>query len=138
MHPTVAIVDIDAIKHNVRGFKAYIGEKVQFCAVLKADGYGHGAIPIARAALAAGADCLAVAFIPEALELRFAGIDAPILVLGYLPTEDYALAVKHNLTVTLMTVQCAKALNAVACKFQLPVSVHIKVNTGMNLSLIHI
>jgi len=132
MHPTIAHIDLQAIQHNVRGFKAVIGKKVRFCAVLKADGYGHGAIPVARAALAAGADCLAVAFIPEALELRYAGITAPILVLGYLPPADYAMAVKHDLTITLMTEKCAAALDQTARRLRKPVKVHIKVNTGMN------
>ncbi|MFA6075692.1 MAG: alanine racemase [Negativicutes bacterium] len=137
MHPTIAFVDINAIKNNVRRFKTHIGKAVQFCAVLKADGYGHGAIPVARAALAAGADCLAVAFIPEALELRYAGITAPILVLGYLPAEDYAMAVKHDLTVTLMTKACAAALNETARRLHKPVKIHIKINTGMNRLGVH-
>lgn len=137
MHPTVAIVDTDAIKTNVRRFKTHIGDRVKFCAVLKADGYGHGALPVARAALSAGADWLAVAFIPEALELRYAGITAPILVLGYLPPEDYALAVKHKLTITLMTESCASALNEVARALKKSVSIHIKVNTGMNRLGVH-
>ena len=132
MHPTIAHIDLTAVKNNVREIKNLIGSNVQFCAVLKADGYGHGAIPVARAALAAGADCLAVAFLPEALELRYAGFTAPILVLGYLPPADYAMAVKHELTITLMTERCAEELNQAALRLRKPVKIHIKVNTGMN------
>lgn len=82
---TWAEVSLAAIQHNVSQYKKYIGLSVNLMAVVKADGYGHGAVPVARAALEAGADYLAVAILDEAIELREAGIIQPILVLGYPP-----------------------------------------------------
>ena len=72
-------IDLSAIRHNVGVMRACLAEGVKFLAVVKADGYGHGAVPVARAALEAGADMLAVAIPEEGAELRRAGIDAPIL-----------------------------------------------------------
>jgi alanine racemase len=77
---TWAEVSLDAIKYNTKQFKAFIGDSVHLMAVVKADGYGHGAVQVAKAAIQAGADYLAVALLDEALELREAGITHPILV----------------------------------------------------------
>src|SRR6059058_2234435 len=77
--PTVAEVDLDAIRHNVRALKP---DDAELMAVVKANGYGHGAVPVARAALEAGATWLGVALVEEGLRLRDAGIDAPVLVLS--------------------------------------------------------
>ena len=75
-------IDLDSIRHNVGIMRSRLQEGVQFLAVVKADAYGHGAVPVARAALEAGADMLAVAIPEEGIALRMEGIDAPILVLG--------------------------------------------------------
>jgi len=82
-------VDLDAIRTNVKNVLAIKNSRVM--AVVKADGYGHGAIPVAKAALQAGASWLGVARFEEAMELRLAGIQAPILLLGYLPPQKIAL-----------------------------------------------
>jgi len=83
--PTRAEIDLSAIYHNVKALKSLIGPQTRFCAVVKADGYGHGAVQTAYRALSAGADYLAVAILDEALILRSAGIKEPILILGYTP-----------------------------------------------------
>ena len=75
-------IDLDAIRQNVRVMRAAIHGGARLLAVVKADAYGHGAVPVAKAALSAGAQMLAVAIPEEGIELRAAGIDAPILVLG--------------------------------------------------------
>ena len=75
-------IDLDAIRHNVGVMRSHIAGGAKFLAVVKANAYGHGAVPVARAALEAGADMLAVAIPEEGVELRRAAIDAPILVLG--------------------------------------------------------
>ncbi|HSF79805.1 MAG TPA: alanine racemase, partial [Anaerolineales bacterium] len=83
-------IDLSAIENNVSLIRQSTG--VQVMAVVKADGYGHGAAPVARAALRAGANWLGVARLEEALELRQAGLDCPILLLGYTPPERLAEA----------------------------------------------
>lgn len=96
-------------------------------AVVKADAYGHGAAPVARAVLEAGADSLAVVTVEEGAELRRAGIDAPILVFTDLPPEKLPLAREHRLAVTAHSTPSARRVAALP---DLPV--HLKVNTGMN------
>lgn len=81
-------ISLDAIQYNVASFKKYISNKTKLMAVVKADGYGHGSVEVAKAALKAGADYIAVAILDEALILRRAGIETPILVLGYTPPES--------------------------------------------------
>jgi len=126
-----AIVDLDAIAHNVAALKARVGPNTDLWAVVKANAYGHGAIPVARTALAAGASRLAVARITEGVALRRAGITAPILVMGYhLPAEAEA-AVAHDLTMTVNDEAFARALAHNARDAGKRVKIHIKVDTGM-------
>ncbi|MCF8036005.1 MAG: alanine racemase, partial [Desulfobacteraceae bacterium] len=80
-----AEIDLSAVARNVRALRGALSPGARLMAVVKADGYGHGSVPVARQVLAAGADCLAVARIGEALELRYAGIQAPILIFGHTP-----------------------------------------------------
>ena len=87
MRATVAQIDLEAIAHNVRLVKHYAGQ-TKMMAVVKADAYGHGAVQVAKTALANGAVWLAVATAEEADELKKAGLSAPILVLGALDEED--------------------------------------------------
>lgn len=124
-------VDLDAIAENVRLVRRLIGPVRRFMAVVKADGYGHGAPPTASIALENGATDLGVTRIAEALELRAHGIDAPVLVFNQ-PTEDQVdLVVKHDLTVTLWDLQVAAALAAAARRVGRRVRAHLKVDTGM-------
>ena len=81
MRPTWAVIDLEAIAANVVRFADLVGD-AELCAVVKADGYGHGAVPVARTALRAGATWLAVALVEEAAELRREGVEAPILLLS--------------------------------------------------------
>jgi len=130
VRPTVAEVDLSAIRENVRAILRKVSP-ARVMAVVKADAYGHGAIPVAKAALQAGASSLAVAMLEEALELREAGISAPILVFGgALPQEarDY---LRHGLTATLYTRESLLAFAKEAKAQARGVKVHIKVDTGM-------
>ena len=104
----------------------------QLCAVVKADGYGHGALPLARAALAGGATWLAVALVEEGGALRDAGIEAPILLLSEPPTAAMADAVGHRLVPTVYTPEGVRALGRAADRSGAPVDVHLKVDTGMH------
>lgn len=128
---TVAEVDLDAIRHNVRQFRRHLPESVRLMAVVKADAYGHGAVPVARAALSAGADSLAVAFLDEALELREAGVSSPILVMGYTPPRAVGEAVRNDVTLTVYSEEVVEALGCQVAREGRSVDVHVKVDTGM-------
>jgi alanine racemase len=131
---TWAEVDLGAIAHNVRVLKP---EAADLMAVVKADGYGHGAVPVANAALEAGAAWLGVALVEEGLELRDSGIDAPILVLSELPPGSESAAIAARLTPSLYTREGTDRLAAAAARDGRPVSVHIKIDTGMHRVGVH-
>jgi alanine racemase len=121
-------VDLEAIRHNVRAIAAVSGS-AKYCAVVKADGYGHGDVPVAEAALEAGAEWLAVALVAEGIGLREAGIDAPILVLSEPIPDDAADVVSWKLTPAVYRRSFLDALAAVA---PAGFPVHLKVDTGMH------
>lgn len=131
MAASTAHIDLGAIGHNVSLLDEIVSPAV-VCAVVKADGYGHGSVPVADAALRAGATSLGVAQVGEARVLRAAGIDAPILVLSELaPAEiDAALAMELELVVHRPETIAAIAARATALGVQ-PVPLHLKVDTGM-------
>jgi alanine racemase len=127
-----AEIDLEAIRHNVRALRA-IAAPAAMCAVVKANGYGHGATAVGRAAVEAGADWLAVAQVDELVGLRDAGIDVPLLLLSEprLDEVDDAIATGARLTVYTPTVIAAVA-KAVRAGRQPAVPVHVKVDTGMH------
>lgn len=124
-------VDLDAIAHNVQAFRAHLPQRTQIMAVVKADGYGHGSIPVAKEALAAGASYLGVALLDEGIELREAGISAPILVLGYTAPEFVAEAISQNITLTVFHPEVIHAIQREASRLEKQVKVHLKLDTGM-------
>ena len=130
MRPTWASIDLDAIEHNVRALRAIVAP-AQLCAVVKANGYGHGAVPVARAAQRGGASWLAVAFVDEGLELRAAGIDAPILVLSEPRADEMRAAREADLRVTVYTAAGVLAA-AASASVDTPWPVQLKLDTGMN------
>ncbi|OHD15192.1 MAG: alanine racemase [Spirochaetes bacterium GWB1_59_5] len=129
--PTWAEVDTAAIRGNIQRIAARLSPGVSVCAVVKADGYGHGALAVARVALEAGASMLAVALVNEAAELRAAGFVCPILVLG--PTEacDAARIVDLGLDTTVYELSAARALSDAAVSAGASVGIHLKIDTGM-------
>jgi alanine racemase len=124
--PTRVRVDLDAIRHNVRTLKP---DGVELMAVVKANAYGHGDVPVARTALEAGATWLGVALVEEGLGLRMAGVEAPILVLSEAPEGSEAVALAHRLT---PTVYSDAGLRRLAAAARGAVAVHVKVDTGMH------
>jgi alanine racemase len=122
-----AEVSPGSIEHNVRALVAAVSP-AQVWAVVKADGYGHGAVTAARAALAGGAGGLCVALVQEGVGLREAGIDAPVLVLSEQPETEVALAVQHHLQ---LTVYSAGQVEVLARLGAVGHPVHMKVDTGM-------
>ncbi|MCL4247205.1 MAG: alanine racemase [Anaerolineae bacterium] len=131
LRPTWVEISPQAIAHNVRRLKQIIGTRVALMAVVKADGYGHGAITAARTALANGASHLAVANLEEAIIIREAGIRAPILILSYTPIEAVPLALAHDLTLTVYDASLAAAYHQKAQQAQQQLRVHLKIDTGM-------
>ena len=129
---TWAEIDLEAIRKNVRSFVRHVGSTVQVMAVVKANAYGHGAVPVARAALEAGATRLAVHRLTEGIELRQAGIEAPVLVMGYTPPTGADAFVQWNLTPSTITPEFAQALSASAAAQGKTMPVHVKVDTGMS------
>ena len=125
-----AEVDLDAITHNV-GVVRERATPARVWAVVKADAYGHGAVPVAKAALAGGADGLCVALVQEGSELRRAGIDAPILVLSEQPPDELGELVADGLTATVYTHDGIDAL-AIAVDGGIDHPVHLKIDTGMH------
>lgn len=130
--PAWVEVDESAIAHNVRTLKGLISPSTRFLAVVKADGYGHGAELTARAALGAGAYGLGVATVDEALVLRGAGIDAPVLVLGEPPAEAAEIIVRERIAVALTSREMAIALSRAAALSGQVAACHLKVDTGMH------
>jgi alanine racemase len=128
---TWAEIDLDAIAFNVRAFKRHVGERVELFAVVKANAYGHGAVPVARGALEAGATRLAVHRAIEGVELRRAGIVAPILVMGYTPPSGAEMIIRHDLTPSLITHEFAQAISAEAAHTGQVIPLHVKVDTSM-------
>ncbi len=131
--PVWAEVDLDAVRRNVETLRALVAPAA-LCAVVKADGYGHGAVAVSRAALEAGADYLAVALVEEGIELRDAGIEAPILVLSEPVAAAAETVVAHRLTPVVYTATGIDALaKAVLTQgTNEPLAVHLKVDTGMH------
>ncbi len=129
---TRAEIDLQAFRHNFQNLRNYLDPQIRIMAVVKADAYGHGAIPCARIAVDSGADYLGAGVIEEGLEFRESGLDAPILILGSIFPDEAEDLVRHDLATILCTQPLAQALSKEARKQDKTVSVHIKVDTGMN------
>jgi len=127
-----AEVDLTAVEHNVRALKGLTAPGTLFMAVVKADGYGHGSVQVASAALAAGAERLGVATIDEAVRLRQAGVTAPIHLLSEPPPGSAGHIVRHELVTGLYSRDFALALSKAASVAQTVARFHLKLNTGMN------
>jgi alanine racemase len=125
-----ALVDLSAVRHNVGVLRA-AAPAAEVMAVVKADGYGHGAVRVAEAALAAGASWLGVCTLEEAAELREAGITAPLLSWLHLPDDDFASAVATGVDLSVASRAHLAAVAAGARRAGRPARVHLKVDTGL-------
>ena len=133
---TIALVDLDAVRANYRQIAAFAGgghgRAPGIIGVVKANAYGHGAVPVARALEQEGAAMLACADIEEGIALREGGVRAPILVFGALSVSDLDGIFAHQLTPTISTPGAARALQAAAAAHGVRLSCHLKIDTGMN------
>jgi alanine racemase len=124
-----AVIDLEAIRHNVRRLAA-VASPAQVMAVVKADAYGHGAVPVARAALSAGASWLGVAHISEALALRTAGIEAPLLAWLHTADSNFGAAVAAGIDIGCSGWELQRIV-AAAREQERPARVHLKIDTGL-------
>jgi alanine racemase len=129
--PTWIDIDLEAVVHNLRLVQAMLDTKAQLMVVLKADGYGHGAIRIARTVINNGAQMLGVACLSEAVTLRRAGIQAPILILGYTPAWQARETVLYDVTATVFDLETLQAFDRAAAQVGRIANVHVKIDTGM-------
>lgn len=143
---TAARVDLEAVRRNFQALSAHLAQEAAcnreagrgpetppgIIAVVKANAYGHGAVPVARALVEAGASWLAVADIEEGVELRHAGVTGRILVFGALSVSDVAGVFDHALTPTLSSPAAARALAAAAAARGVTLTCHLKIDTGLN------
>ncbi|MCD7775696.1 MAG: alanine racemase [Clostridiales bacterium] len=127
---TFAEINLDALLHNFNALAACVEKDVKLCAVIKADAYGHGAVPAAHL-LEDKADYFAVATADEAIELRNAGIKIPILILSYTHEDDFEALIENNISMTVFTLDTAEKLQKAAEKLNKKALIHIAIDTGM-------
>jgi len=128
--PTLAVIDLDAIADNLRALRSLLTRSVAICAIVKADAYGHGAVPVSRDLEARGVEAFGVATIEEGLELRQAGIKRPILVLG-VGISGLEAAQEYRLEPVIYSPGTAERVSQAARSMKKPLSVHLKIDTGM-------
>ncbi|MGG3836061.1 alanine racemase [Paenibacillus thiaminolyticus] len=134
--PTRAEISLDALHHNMEAFRAALPSATKLSVCVKANAYGHGAVEIARAAERFGADYVNVAFLDEAVQLRRAGVQVPILVLGYTPPAGIEAAFEHDISLTVFTGEWIRKLEEEAPGLSgryggRLLKVHVKTDTGM-------
>ena len=129
---TWAEIDLDALARDFQAVRQAANPQAKVCCVVKADAYGHGAVRMAQEFESLGADWFAVSNLEEALQLRLAGLNQPILVLGYTPPEEAAALSKHNISQCLYSLDYARELSHCAVEAGVTVKVHVKIDTGMS------
>lgn len=129
---TWAEISLPNLEHNYRALRGMLPRGCRFLGVVKANAYGHGAVPVAKKLEELGAEYLAVACLDEAVELRQAGITAPILILGPTPAEFAGELLHFDLTQSVQDLPAARALSEAAVQADKPLKIHIKADTGMS------
>ncbi len=136
LRPTYVEIDLGRIAGNYRSIQDHVG-KANVMAVLKANAYGHGLVPVAKALEAAGAHMIGLAYLEEGIRLRRAGITLPILVLGGILGRQIPSYLEHDLTLTASSVDKLKAINEAAARLGVRANVHLKIDTGMERIGVH-
>ncbi len=129
---TWAKINLSNLEHNYLALRELLPDGCRFMGVVKADAYGHGAVPVARRLEELGADYFGVACLDEAIELRRAGIRTPILILGHTPPEYAADLLRYDITQTVFDPETAAALSETAAASGERLKIHIKADTGMS------
>lgn len=125
-------IDLDNLANNIKEIRRFVGEETLIMAIVKANAYGHGAVTCGKVFLENGADRLGVSVLSEGIELREAGITAPILLLNYTPPTQYRELLEYDLTPTIYKYEDAKFLSQEALKLNKNAKIHIKIDTGMH------
>ena len=131
VRPTHVQVDLARLAENLRVIRAHVGPHAACMAILKANAYGHGLIPVARHLEAAGADAIGVAYLEEGVLLRHSGVRCPVLVLGGIVDDQIPAFLEHDLALTASSVNKLGAIERVAAQLGLRARVHLKFDTGM-------
>lgn len=126
-----ANINLDAIYENVKNAKALLNDDTKMMAIIKADGYGHGAVEIAKE-IDELVDAYGVAIVEEGIELRKAGFTKPILILGYTPIELYEAMITYDIATAVFITKMAKELSDTAIRIKKDAKIHIKLDTGMS------
>ncbi len=129
---TWAEINLDAAAHNYKEIRKRASKSAMLCCVIKADGYGHGAVMLAHLYEKLGADWFAVSNIEEAMQLRSAGIKKPVLILGYTPAECAEMLSENNISQAVYSLEYAETLNECAEKAGVKIKIHLKLDTGMS------
>ncbi len=129
--PVWAEINLDNLAHNIKEVRKYVDKNALVMAVIKANGYGHGAVEISRTFLDNGADRLAIAILSEGIELRKGNITESILILGYTPPTLYKKVIEYNLIQTIYNYEDAEILSNTAVELNKRVTIHIKIDSGM-------
>lgn len=132
MRNTWVEIDLDAIRHNLIEARKLIKPETKIAGVIKANAYGHGAVPIAKALIKNGIDMLAVACLSEAIEVRRHCPEIPILIMGYTADNKLKFAVEQNIITTIFSLEQAKILSDLGLALNKEAVVHLKINTGFN------
>ncbi len=127
---TLAVIDLDAVAYNLASIRSVMHQQVAVCAVVKADAYGHGAVPLSKELASLGVEAFGVATVEEGVELREAGILQPVLVMGTNFSGAVA-AQEFDLTPVIYSPDTAVRISEAACMAKRPMTIHIKVDTGM-------
>lgn len=131
LRPVWIEISLDALQHNISEIRRIVGSSVEIMAVVKAEGYGHGAIAVAKTAIAAGASSLGVAMPEEGIALRQAGLNTPILIFGPLQTNQATAIVKYDLIAAACNYEAVAALSQEAVRLNKIAQIHVKIDTGM-------
>lgn len=129
--PTRAVIDLDNLAFNFHSVKWFVGPDVEYMSVVKADAYGHGAVRCARRLENEGTDLFAVATVEEGAELRSAGIERPIIILGGFWPGQETVVIELDLTPVIFRLDQAESLNTIATARKRPTKIHVKIDTGM-------
>ena len=129
--PAILEINLDNLAYNIKNLRKYTDKSTLIMAIVKANGYGHGAISASKVFLENGADRLGVSIMPEGMELRKEGIKAPILILNYTPPSQYENLVQYDLIQNIYSYEDAKKLSDVAISLKKDATIHIKIDTGM-------
>ncbi len=129
---TWAEIDLDTLARDFQAVRQAANPQAKVCCVVKADAYGHGAVRMAREFEELGADWFAVSNLEEALQLRFAQLQKPVLVLGYTPPEEASALAKYHISQCVYSLDYARELSQYAVEAGVTVNIHVKIDTGMS------